>query len=131
MKKFALTVVCLLIAGSLAFADDAAKDKDKSASADKTITGCLSGPNAEGAYLLKTDKGEQVEVGGDKDLKSHVGHEVKLTGEYAKPGTIGENESAEKNESAAKSDMGTKKEKNEKHFKVSKIDHISDTCTTK
>ena len=131
MKKFALTVVCLLIAGTLALADDAAKDKDKSATADKTITGCLSGPNAEGAYLLKTDKGE-VEVGNDSKLKEHVGHEVKLTGEYAKPGTIGENESAEKKESGAKSEMGEKgKEKNERHFKVDKIDHVADTCSTK
>lgn len=131
MNKLALTIVCLLIAGALAFADEPAKDKDKSAAADKTVTGCLSGPNAEGAYMLKTDKGQEVEVGGDKDLKSHVGHEVKLTGEYAKSGAIGENESAERNESAAKPDMGAKKEKNEKHFKVSKIDHISDTCSTK
>jgi hypothetical protein len=132
MKKFALTIVCLLIAGTLAFADDAAKDKDKSAASDKTLTGCLSGPNAEGAYLLKTDKGE-IEVGGNDQLKSHVGHEVKLTGEYAKSGSaIGENEKAEKSESGAKSEMGEKgKEKNEKHFKVEKIDHVADTCSTK
>ncbi len=133
MKKFALTVVCLLIAGTLAFADDAAKDKDKSASSDKTLTGCLSGPNAEGAYMLKTAKGQQVEVGGNDQLKSHVNHEVKLTGEYVKSGSaIGENESAEKKESGAKSEMGEKgKEKNERHFKVDKIDHVSDTCSTK
>ncbi len=133
MKKFALTLVCLLIAGTLAFADDAAKDKDKSATSDKTLTGCLSGPNAEGAYLLKTDKGQEVEVGGNDQLKSHVNHEVKLTGEYAKSGSaIGENESAEKKESGAKSEMSEKgKEKNEKHFKVEKIDHIADTCSTK
>ncbi len=133
MKKFALTVVCLLIAGALAFADEPAKDKDKSASSDKTLAGCLSGPNAEGAYTLKTaDKGS-IEVGGDKDLKSHVGHEVKLTGEYAKSGSaIGENEKAEKSESGAKSEVGEKgKEKNEQHFKVSKIDMVSDSCSMK
>lgn len=130
MKKFAFTIVCLLIAGTLAFADGAPKEKDKNASTDKNITGCLSGPNAEGAYVLKTDKGD-VEVGSDSQLKEHVGHEVKLTGEYAKPGAaMGENEAAEKKQSGAKSGMGDK-DKNERHFKVSKIEHISDSCTSK
>lgn len=127
MKKFALTIVCLLIAGSLALADEA--PKDKSASSDKSITGCLSGPNSEGAYVLKTDKGA-VEVGNDSQLKDHVGHEVKLTGEFTSPSGIGGNEAAEKQEPSAKTGSA-EKEKNERHFKVSKIDHISDTCTMK
>jgi hypothetical protein len=128
MKTFALTIICLFIAVSLAFADDA--PKDKSGSQDKSITGCLSGPNAEGTYLLKTDKGS-VEVGGNDELKSHVGHEVKLTGEWAKSGSaIGENESAEKKEPGAASAKGEKAE-NERHFKASKIDMVSDTCSTK
>lgn len=125
MKNVALTIVCLLVAVSFAVADGA--PKDKSASSGKTITGCLSGPNAEGAYVLKTAKGS-VEVGGNDQLKEHVGHEVKLTGSYAKSGAaIGEDESAEKKESA----KNEGKEENERHFKVSKIDHVSDTCTMK
>ncbi len=130
MKKFALTVVCLLIAGTLAFADDAAKDKDKSASSDKTITGCLSGPNAEGAYLLKTADQGSIQVGGNDELKSHVGHEVKLTGEFAKSGSaIGEKEDSKK-EPAAKSESA-EKEGAERHFKVSKIDMVSESCSIK
>ncbi len=128
MKKFALTIVCLLIAGSLALAGEAPKDKDKSAS-DKSISGCLSGPNSEGAYVLKTDKGP-VTIAEDSQLKEHVGHEVKLTGEFTSAAGIGEKESAEKNEAGAKSGMA-EKGKNERQFKVSKIDHIADTCTTK
>lgn len=125
MKKLVFSVLCLLVVGSLAFADEAAKDKDKNAAADKTITGCLSGPNSEGVYVLKTAEKGSVEVGGDKQLKEHVGHEVKLTGDWTKSGSaIGENEAAEKKESSTK-------EKNERHFKVEKIEHVSDTCSMK
>ena len=51
-----------------------------------TLTGCLSGPNDEGAYLLKHGK-KEVEVGGMDDLSKHVGHEVKLHGSWAKSGS--------------------------------------------
>jgi hypothetical protein len=69
-----------------------------------------------------------IEVGGNDDLKNHVGHEVKLTGMWAKSGAeIGENEAAEKNESAEK-EKAEKKEGMERHFKVSNIAMVSDTC---
>lgn len=92
-----------------------------------TVKGCLSGPNSEGAYVLKTAKGHAFEVGGNDELKSHVGHEVKLTGTWVKSGSeIGENESAEKNE---KSESAEHHGVAERHFKVSDIKHISDTCS--
>ena len=92
-----------------------------------TVKGCLSGPNSEGAYVLKTAKGHGFEVGGNDQLKAHVGHEVKLTGTWVKSGSeIGENESAEKNE---KSESGEHHGVAERHFKVSDIQHISDTCS--
>jgi hypothetical protein len=90
-----------------------------------TITGCLSGPNSEGAYELKSGK-RSIEVGGLDDLSKHVGHEVKLHGSWAKSGSeIGEkeNEAAEKKEGKE-----GKEEKGERHFKVTSIDHVSDTC---
>jgi hypothetical protein len=93
-----------------------------------TLTGCLSGPNDEGAYELKSGK-RAVEVGGLDDLSKHVGHEVRLHGSWAKSGSeIGEkeNEAAEKKE--GKEGKEGKEEKGERHFKVSSIDHISDTC---
>lgn len=87
------------------------------------LTGCLSGPNNEGAYELKSGK-RTVEVGGLDDLSKHVGHEVRLHGSWAKSGSeIGEKEG---NEDAEK--KGGKEEKGERHFKVASIDHISDTC---
>jgi hypothetical protein len=93
-----------------------------------TLTGCLSGPNSEGVYELKSGK-RTVEVGGLDELSKHVGHEVKLHGSWAKSGSeIGEkeNEAAEKNE--GKEGKEGKEEKGERHFKVASIDHISETC---
>ena len=90
-----------------------------------TLTGCLSGPNSEGAYELKSGK-RTVEVGGLDDLSKHVGHEVKLHGSWAKSGSeIGEkeNEAAEKKEGKE-----GKEEKGERHFKVTSIDHMKDSC---
>jgi hypothetical protein len=86
------------------------------------LTGCLSGPNSEGAYELKSGK-KEVEVGGLDDLSKHVGHKVRLHGSWAKSGSeIGEKENAG---SEAKE---SKEEKGERHFKVASIDHLSDTC---
>src|SRR5436309_8907739 len=79
-----------------------------------TVTGCISGPNDEGAYLLKNGRYTKgLEIGGNDDLKNHVGHEVTLTGNWAKASDIGENEAAEK--------KAGKKEAHEKHFKVASI----------
>lgn len=117
-----------LSGGIVAFALSAGAQTAKTGG-EHTITGCLSGPNSEGAYVLKTTKGRAVEVGGNDQLKSHVGHTVKLTGTWAKSGAeIGENESAsaEKNETAEKSEHGKEAER---HFKVTDIQHVSDSCS--
>jgi hypothetical protein len=90
-----------------------------SAAGSATLTGCLSGPNDEGVYELKSGK-KEVEVGGLDDLSKHVGHKVRLHGSWTKNGSdIGEKESSESK---------GKEEKGERHFKVASIDHISDTC---
>jgi hypothetical protein len=101
--------------------------ESSTANKQSTVKGCLSGPNSEGAYVLKTAKGRAFEVGGNDQLKSHVGHEVKLTGNWVKSGSeIGENESAEKNE---KSEAGEHHGVAERHFKVADIQHVSETCS--
>jgi hypothetical protein len=88
--------------------------------------GCLSGPNDEGAYVLKSSNGA-FEVGGNDELKHHVGHTVRLTGNWVKSDAeIGENESAEKNE---KKEGNDHRGVTERHFKVSDIHHISDSCS--
>lgn len=106
-----------------------AAQESSTAGKQTTVSGCLSGPNSEGAYVLKTTKGHGVEVGGNDQLKAHVGHEVKLTGNWVKSGSeIGEreNETAEANE---KSETAEHHGVSERHFKVSDIQHVSDTCS--
>jgi hypothetical protein len=104
--------------------------------AGTTITGCLSGPNAEGAYELKTD-GRTVEVGRTDELKAHVGHQVALTGNWAKAGSkTGEaGGAAQPTESGAgtlpekgESTSGGGKQAGERHFTVTNVTMVSDTC---
>ncbi len=120
--------IALVIAGFLVLvATSLVAQESSTAKKETTVKGCLSGPNTEGAYMLKTAKGHAFEVGGNDQLKSHVGHEVKLTGTWVKSGSeIGENESAEKNE---KSEASEHHGVAERHFKVSDIQHISDSCS--
>lgn len=97
-----------------------------SSAQETTLTGCLNGPNAENAYVLTTarnKKGVEVGMPGSDELSKHVGHKVKLTGTWAKSGEqVGENEKME-------SKAGEKSEHAEKHFQVTKIDHLADSCT--
>jgi hypothetical protein len=92
---------------------------------ETTLTGCLSGPNAEGNYELQHGA-KKVEVSSSEDLKPHVGHTVKLHGSYVKAAAMEKGEAGEKGEAAEKS--GMKEEKGERHFNATSIDHISDTC---
>jgi hypothetical protein len=105
-------------------ADQATEKKSapKKGAGEAMLTGCLSGPNDEGAYELKSGK-KEVEVGGLDDLSKHVGHKVRLHGAWAKSGA----EIGEKENEASEAKEG-KEEKGERHFKVASIDHISDTC---
>lgn len=98
------------------------KSTPKKGAGGATLTGCLSGPNNEGAYELKNGK-KEVEVGGLDDLSKHVGHKVRLHGAWAKSGS----EIGEKENEASEAKEG-KEEKGERHFKVASIDHLSDTC---
>lgn len=102
------------------------KASPKKGAGGAMLTGCLSGPNDEGAYELKSGK-KEVEVGGLDDLSKHVGHKVRLHGSWVKSGAeIGEKEN-EKSE--AKEGKEEKEEKGEeRHFKVASIDHLSETC---
>jgi hypothetical protein len=88
-SRLLLTGAALLFAVSVTAA--AQDQSTPSNNGQKTVTGCLSGPNDEGAYVLKSSKGT-FEVGGNDQLKQHVGHTVRLTGEWVKSGAeIGEN----------------------------------------
>jgi hypothetical protein len=128
---FAFTILSGAQAGSTSGSaqtgagDEAAQKKappKKGAAGSATLTGCLSGPNDEGAYELKSGKRE-VEVGGLDDLSKHVGHKVRLHGAWTKSSA----EIGEKEKEGSEAKEG-KEEKGERHFKVASIDHISDTC---
>ncbi len=126
MKRMLLVLFSAALLVGAAVAQDAnAKHNDKKMKGDHeaTIKGCLSGPNNEGVYELKgAGKKRAVEVGGNDELKSHVGHEVALTGMWEKSGkAIGETES--------KTADTMEKATGEKHFKVMSIKHVADTCT--
>ena len=104
-----------------------AQHSHKKGAGGATLTGCLSGPNQEGAYELKSGK-KEVEVGGLDDLSKHVGHQVRLHGSWVKSGAeIGEKEGSESKESEAK-EKGGKGEAAERHFKVASVDMVSETC---
>jgi hypothetical protein len=94
--------------------------------ASSQLTGCLSGPNDEGVYVLKNGRHRNgVEVGGSDDLKAHVGHRVQLMGTWSTGKAIGEKEEA--NEANEKKE-GKENEARERHFKVASIKHLADTC---
>ena len=96
---FAFTILSAAQAGSASGSAQAgAGDQEtqkkaspkKGAAGSATLTGCLSGPNDEGVYELKSGK-KEVEVGGLDDLSKHIGHKVRLHGAWAKNGAeIGE-----------------------------------------
>jgi hypothetical protein len=124
MRKLAL-YFALVLAFALALSAQqagSAKAKSSTNNADKThqVTGCLSGPNDEGAYLLTTARHRKgIEVGGNDELKNHVGHKIQVSGTWASAADIGEKPEAAEKE---------KTEKGERHLKVSSIKMISDTC---
>jgi opacity protein-like surface antigen len=133
MKKALLLFALLLAFAWTASAQDqsatssqtttTAKKSHKSASSKgSTLTGCVSqSANSEGNYTLtngRHKKGVELLNGtGDADISKHAGHEVRLTGNW----TTAEAEGA--------GEANKKEEKGERHFQVTSIKHISDTCT--
>ncbi len=92
------------------------------------LTGCLSGPNHEGVYVLETGS-EIVDVGGLTELNEHIGHKVKLIGKWAKNGEeIGEKDPSENKETEQ---QDREEDAKEKWFKVRKIQMLSRTCRPK
>jgi hypothetical protein len=125
--KMSRTIVLAIAAFSTLLIATLVAQEGSTSNKPTTITGCLSGPNDEGAYVFRTAQGHAFEVGGNDQLKNHVGHEVKLTGNWVKSGAdIGEKETGETSE---KTESGTHRRVSEKHFKVSDIQHVSDSCS--
>jgi hypothetical protein len=90
------------------------------AAKEKTLTGCVAAGDEANEYVL-THGSKKVELVSTEDLKPHVGHTVKVTGDWtteAKEQMSGGAEKGEHKEAAG-----------ERHFKVDKVDMVSDTCT--
>lgn len=87
------------------FAAQEAQDPHKHAGKEVTVTGCLlTGPSASMYVFTEEGTGKRMTVsGGDTDLSKHANHKVKITG-------------------------ATDTEK-ENHVTVTKVEHISDTCS--
>ncbi len=132
MKRTIVILFAALTVSVAMLAQEGSKSKGggKGAGASSVLTGCLSGPNAEKAFVLTNGRYRKgVEVGGLDDLSKHVGNRVQLTGMWAKSGAeIGEKEdaAAEKKE---KDEKKGAKEAEERHFKVTAIKHLADSCT--
>jgi hypothetical protein len=88
---------------------------------EKTLTGCVAAGDEANEYVL-THGSKKVELVSTEDLKPHVGHTVKVTGNWT-------SEAAEKQMSGGAEKGEHKEAAGERHFKVDKVDMVSDTCT--
>ena len=91
----------------------------KSSAKGSTLTGCVSSSaNSEGMYTLSNGRYKKgVEIGPADKVKEHAGHQVSLTGKWSTAAAAGEANAA------------SAKEKGERHFEVSDVKHISETCS--
>ena len=110
-KTLTLTLL-LVISAAWAQAQDAGQT-----SGPTTIQGCLQYTN--GHYRLTEDNGTSHQLQSEANkLKSHVGHEVQITGKTTIR-TV--DTTVQGSESSAKE---------EKVFKVTSVKHVADTCTS-
>ncbi len=105
MKRLLSILIVLLSLSCFALAQDASKAKATKAPAEgpklSQLTGCLSSPSA-GAYTLTNGHYKSgVTVTGPDELKSHVGHQVRMKGTWSE---------------------------DKKSYKAESISHIADTC---
>ncbi|HXE62356.1 MAG TPA: hypothetical protein VN519_02395 [Bryobacteraceae bacterium] len=81
-----------------------------------TVTGCLTQGDEKNEYAIKDSSGKTYGLVGTKvDMKSHLNHEVTITGT-----PVRENEKNEKND--------TGKAEESDHLSVTKLTMVSPTC---
>ena len=121
MKK----LVLLAVTSALLIAPAGAKSKQSV----RSLTGCLSKGDSADEFLLTGKNGRTWEMHSNSavDLASHVGHEVKITGAVSHAKLHNMKEDAKD----TASDAGGKHKKAEHgHLEPTKIDMVSNTCTT-
>jgi hypothetical protein len=130
MSRILTLAGALLLFGSFSFAQTAntSTDKSKTQPKEHTIQGCIQQSGDE--FMLQTGKHKDIELISTGDLKAHVGHRVKVTGMWDR--------SADKSEAAGQGHEGHESAAGEaaehhgmkeRHFKVSNVEMVSDTCT--
>ena len=87
MKKLLSLLAVVLCLSFVAIAQDAPKAKPKKAADDapkmSQLTGCLSSPAAGSFTLTNGHYKSGVGVTGPDELKSHVGHQVRMKGTWS------------------------------------------------
>src|SRR5262245_56718832 len=129
MKKALMFVAGVLLAAApaLVSADEKAGAMDKPASGSKTLQGCLTAK--DGGNLVLQTPSEDVQVEGSAELKDHVGHEGKLTGDWIKENTSASASSETSGAGTSTKSTATKKA-GSRQFKVASFEHVSATCST-
>jgi hypothetical protein len=140
MKKtlFCLAATCMFAVSGLAQTGSSATSsgtqattteqqstsKKAQSTKEKTLTGCIEAGSEANEYVLKTGSSKKpIELISSDDLKPHVGHTVKVTGNWS-------SEASEKKEMGGGTEQGQHKEAaGKRHFKAEKVDMVSDTCT--
>jgi hypothetical protein len=128
MRKTLTLIVMLLTFGFWAFAQSYPSQSDQSnqsqtSNAKQMVRGCLSGSG--GSYTLTSDSGTKYQLSGDTSkLSDHVGHEVEITGTSSAASTASSSSSAMSNPSSGSNSNS------EMTLNVSKIKHISPTCSS-
>jgi hypothetical protein len=127
-RIFACTLT--LLVAVLLVAQQSPKKSGEQNSKAATVEGCLTGPNEQNVYVLANEKRCCILLEGEPDLSAHVGHRVKLTGEWAE----GPEELRGRENIAGKKVREGKKVKDEpepqeRFFKVARLEHLADTCT--
>ena len=123
--------------GSVAAPDSSAKlpESDKSAKEGKTLKGCIRSDN--GKFFLEEKSGKIASIQSTDDLTAHVGHEVKVQGDWqAASASAGAGASTGSSNLPA-SDTGASASANkatdhpDQTFAISKVDMVSESCTLK
>ncbi len=95
-----------------------------------TLIGCLSGPDKNGKYMLRSmNHRTGVEILGPDDLKGDSGAKVKLTGTWLTPEKLPDNATASQTGKSSAANSKTTTPVEMLRFQVTEIEVMAKTCT--
>jgi hypothetical protein len=121
MKKTGLLAAIALLSAVCVVAQQAPTSQSSQPQATSSdnqavIEGCLASASGGGFALTDQTGASRLLAGATSDLSSHIGHQVRLTGKEATPPSTPTSDNPSQSKGA---------------FNVSKVEMISDTCSTK